>query len=151
MVISRSFAWWDKRLVLLIAWRHMWQSFSTKSLKKKNPRKKQGVIYSWWSRRELFRLCLHPFGVAIAIAPALSRHLSIEKVARLKPATRSVHLYALAKKNPNPFGLRAIFGGGGGNWTRVRLSAACGSTCLVQSLNLACCNPTDRAHNKRFR
>ncbi|XXK44769.1 hypothetical protein ACMAY4_10915 [Porticoccaceae bacterium nBUS_17] len=63
----------------------------------------------------LYILCLHPFGVAIATAPALSRHLSIERVARLKPATRGIHRYALAKKNPNPFGLRSIFGGGGGN------------------------------------
>ena len=55
------------------------------------PLRRQGVIYSWWRRRELFRLCLHPFGVAIAIAPALSRHLSIERVARLKPATRGIH------------------------------------------------------------
>ena len=53
--------------------------------------------------------------IAFAIAPALSRHLSIERVARLKPATRGIHRYALAKKNPNPFGLRSIFGGGGGN------------------------------------
>ncbi|XXK58694.1 hypothetical protein ACMAY9_11295 [Porticoccaceae bacterium nBUS_09] len=49
--------------------------------------------------------------------PLWGRHLSIERVARLKPPTRSVHLYALAKKNPNPFGLRSIFGGGGGNYT----------------------------------
>ena len=46
---------------------------------------------------------------------------------------------------------RLLFGGGGGNWTRVRQSAACGSTCLVQSLNLVGYNPTVRAHNTRFR
>jgi len=77
--------------------------------------RKDGLFGFWWRRQELFRLCLYPFGVAIAIAPALSRHLSIERVARLKPATRGIHRYALAKKNPNPFGLRSIFGGGGGN------------------------------------
>ena len=42
--------------------------------------------------------------IAFAIAPALSRHLSIEREARLKPATRSVHLYALAKKTPTHSG-----------------------------------------------
>ncbi len=42
--------------------------------------------------------------IAFAIAPALSRHLSIERGARLKPAARSIHRYALAKKNPTHSG-----------------------------------------------
>ena len=44
-----------------------------------------------------------------------------------------------------------LFGGGGGNWTRVRQSAAYGSTCLVQSLNLARCNPSNDGRYSLFK
>lgn len=40
--------------------------------------------------------------------------------------------------------LKQKFGGGGGNRTHVRQSAALGTTCLVQSLNLVARSPIDR-------
>lgn len=58
--------------------------------------------------------------IAFAIAPALSRHLSIERVARLKPATRGIHRYALAKKKPQPIRVEVYFW-----WRRRELHIDC--------------------------
>ncbi len=41
---------------------------------------------------------------------------------------------------------RPSFGGGGGNRTRVRQSAAIGSTCLVRPFNLTFHNPANGAN-----
>ena len=47
--------------------------------------------------------------------------------------------------------LGRVYGGGGGNRTRVRKPSAIGSTCLSQSINLTDHYPTGREDNQRFR
>ena len=45
----------------------------------------------------------------------------------------------------------SVFGGGGGNRTRVRKSSAVGSTCLADSIVLTACYPNGRENERRVR
>jgi len=48
---------------------------------------------------------------------------------------------AYSKKAPPEGEAFLLYGGGGGNWTRVRQSSAEGSTCLVQSIKFSGLQP----------
>ncbi len=56
----------------------------------------------------------------------------------------------LQTKKP-PDWVALLFGGDGGNRTRVRKFSAFGSTCLADSFNLTACDPNGRARIQRFR
>ena len=80
--------------------------------------------------------------------PCLPRHLYIPVHRRTQRGFSSAP--RPNKKGP-PAGDPSLFGGGGGNRTRVREFSAIGSTCLSRSISLTACYPTGRENKQRVR